>query len=588
MSSRSRPNRADRSGEALPEGYWPADRVRSILDQTLVSETAPIPSDLSPAEKATIHALAAAGRILDDVFHDQQHHQALSSRTNLRALHDARARTERTRDLLELQELSLGPVTTTLDNERGAFLPVDPEEPGRNLYPRGATRKTIEAFLADHPDERDLILHPCAVIRSTTAESLGRDASVLRRHAGLRMLHPNLLARWQSMRDDPAPPALYAVPYAVAWADSLIAAGAALSAAADAISSEDRDLASFLRLRARDLVANDYEGGDAAWIRGQFGRLDVIVGPYESYDDELFGVKTFFNLRILVRDETRSASLRGALAHLQAIEDALPIDRHGTARTDIPVGIFDVVADFGYSRYLGSVAGILPNDPDLLRKYGRKIVLFHNFLTAPAEMARMDAIWDATMASGHERDLIPEGFFQQSLWHEVGHYLGPTDQADGRSVRDVHHDLFDALEELKAELLSVFATARLREMGSLEEGVVRAVNAALLLECLRPVRPTKSQPYEIGRLAMANGFLEHHVLVPVDGRLDIRYEAMDGAVESMLGEVLALQLRGSRAAVEDYLERGSTWDARHEAIAASVQGSGGHRFHRFRNADLGR
>ncbi len=583
ISSRTDPGG---SSDVLPNGYWVAARVRAILDATLVTELATIPSGLSPAEHETIRRLVAAGRILDDVFQDQFHHQALRSRDDLRALHETLGRGARTLDLLELQDLSQGPIATSLDNERVAFLPVAGERPGKNLYPLGTERAALESFLDDHPDERATILHPYTVVRRSTKASLRRDLAVLRRHPGLALLHPTLELHWKAMLADSTRRTFYAVPYSIAWADPLIDAYAQLNRAADAIRVADRDFSDFLRLRARDLLSNDYEGGDAAWICGRFGRLDAVIGPYETYDDELFGVKGFFGMRILVRDEARSASLLSALAHVQAIEDALPIDRHKVARTDIPIGVFDALADFGHQRFGVISAEILPNDGELLRKYGRKIVLAHNLITAPGLMARRQRKWHAALGPAHRDDMTADGNFEETLWHELGHYLGPEHQADGRTFKGALEEAADLLEELKAELLSCFAAARLQDQGHFDAQQVRGIQAALLMACLRPVQPNRTQTYETVWLMLANFLLDRDVLTAHDGRLTIRYDRLDEAIEAMLRDVLEIQSRGSRATAEAYIERLSTWDDRHEAIAARVRAAEGHRFLKVRNANL--
>ena len=578
---------ADPDGSTgLPKGYWPADRVRAILDTTLVIELATLPAGLSPAEQETVRRLVAAGRILDEVFQDQLHHQGLKSRDDLRSLHETLRGGSGTRELLELQDLSQGPIATGLDNERLAFLPVVAERPGKNIYPLATERAEIEAFLDDHPDERADILHPYTVVRRSTNASLRRDLAVLRRHPGLALLHPALEARWTAMLADPTRLMFYAAPYTIAWADRLIAVSEELRGAADAIRAEDRDFSDYLHLRARDLLANDYEGGDATWIHGRFGRLDAVIGPYETYDDELFGVKGFFGMRILVRDEARSRSLLAGLAYLQSIEDALPIDLTMVARSDVPIGVFDALADFGQQRFGLAIAEILPNDGDLLRKYGRKIVLSHNLIAAPASAARRQRKWRAAMAPAHHADLTAAGYFEETLWHEIGHFLGPEQQVGGRSFKEAFEDADDVLEELKAELLSGFAASRLRDHGHFVPQQVREIHAALVMACLRPVRPTRTQPYETLWLMVANFLLDRDVLHQVGDRLGIRYESMDEAVAAMLREVLEIQSHGSRATAEAYIARYSTWDERHEAIAAAVRSVEGQRFLRYRNANL--
>jgi hypothetical protein len=571
------------SDDVLPDGYWPADRVRAILEATLVTDVAPVPPDLSPAEGQAIRRLVAAAKILDDVFQEQLHPQAISSRSELLSLHEATGRGPRTGELLTLQDLSQGPITTTLENERVPFLPTDGERPGRNVYPLDSSREQLESFLESHPDERAAILDPCTVVRAATKASLDRDLAVLRRHPGLALLHPTLEVRLAAMAADASRPPFYAVPYSIAWADQLIAAGDQLREAAAVIQGEDPDFADFLQLRARDLLANDYEGGDAAWIRGRFGRLDAVIGPYETYDDDLFGVKTFFGMRILVRDNARSDGLLEGLRHLQAIEDRLPIDRHRIVPPEVPIGIFDAVADFGHQRSIGAIAEILPNDPDLLRKYGRRIVLTHNLITAPGPMARRIRNWRAATAPAHHADLTPDGNFDATVWHEIGHYLGPDQQADGRSLKEAFDDTADLLEELKAELLSAFSASCLLDEGFMDEREVRQIQAALLFGCLLSVRPNASQTYETLWLMLANDLFDRDVLQLRDGRLHIRFELVAGGVEAMLRDVLEIQSRGSRATAEAYIRRHSTWDERHESIATAVRAVEGQRFLRSRN-----
>jgi hypothetical protein len=566
------------SRDILPEGFWSADAVRAVLDKTMTVRLAPDLSGLTEAESETVQRLVAAGRVIDDIYQDQFHHQALAARADLLARHDALGRPQRTRDLLELNWGSQAPIATTLDNERLPFLPVDDERPGKNLYPLDVPREALEEYLDRRPDERSELLHPYTVVRRTTKAAVRRDLAVLRRHPALAVLHPRLAPRWNAALADPTLRPFYAVPYSVAWADQLTEVYGHLILAADEIRVDDPDFSDFLRLRARDLLANDYEGGDAAWVRGRSGRLNAVIGPYESYEDNLFGAKGFFGLRIMLRDESRSQAQLAALIHLQSIEDALPIDRHKAARTDIPIGVYDIVADFGHQRYGPADAAILPNDGELVRKYGRTIMMSRNLMTHPDSTARRQRKWRAVMAPAHHDDLTADGHFNEVVWHEIGHYLGPEEQADGRRFDDALEDTADLIEELKAELVSCFAAPRLRRAGYFEEEQVKQVRSVAMASVLRPTRPRPSQQYETLWLMEANFFLDRRVLDLDGGRVTIRYERVDDAVEAMLREVLEIQSQGTRATAEAFINRYSTWDERHESIAAAVRAAEGPRF----------
>lgn len=560
----------------LPRGYWGPDRVRAILDQTVTTRLEPDLGALAPGERAALTELVDAGVALRDVAEDQEHHQALRARSRLRSLHEQLGGPPETADLLRLYDFSQGPIATSLDNERLPFLPVDGFVPGRNVYPWGITAGEIDAFLERRPDRRRDLLGSHAVVRRTTASALRRDISTLRRQRVLAVLHPGLEERLLALSHASTPDDYYAVPYSVAWPTSLLAVAAALGRAANAIESDDRDLAAYMRLRSRDLLSDDNEAGDAAWVRGQFGHLDVVVGAYEPYDDDLFGAKTFFGMAILLRDELGTREIRDQMRYLQEIDDALPIERHHVLPADIPVGSYDVIAAFGQAHWVG--AEILPNDPDLIRKYGRKIALRRNTYSAPERFDRYDRRWRAALVPAQHGDLTPEGIVQQVIWHEIGHHLGPTTDSEGRPHEEQLGEDAALLEELKAELASAFAAMWLERVGALREPHLDAVVASMVLAGLHPVRPLRSQPYESMWLMQLNYFIEHGLIVETDAGLRIERHRRWEVIEAMLREVLALQDRGTRDDSSAFIARYSTWDARHEQLAARIRAVERYRF----------
>jgi hypothetical protein len=576
---------AARDGSAgLPRGYWGPDRVRPILDQVQAIRFEVDLDDLGPGERAAVDELVLAGHAIQDLAELTEHPQALDARARLDALHERLGRPPATHDLRDLYDLSQGPIATTLDNELLPFLPVDGFAGGRNVYPWQIEASEIETFIEGHPSQRKDILGLHTVVRRSTTTNLRRDLTTIRGHHELGALHPGLEDRLTALVANPQTQALYAVPYSVAWPKRILAISGHLWRAAELVNEEDPDFASFLRLRARDLLTDDNEAGDAAWIRGSFRHLDAVVGAHESYDDDLFGAKAFFGLSILRRDEPSTLELRERLRHLQAIEDALPIGRHRTVASDIPVGSFNVIAAFGQGR--GTGAEILPNDPDLIRKYGRKIALRHNAAIHPEAFGRVAARWRAVMAPVHHAELTPEGAFRQVTWHEVGHYLGPDTDHLGRPFDSSLGEDGPPIEELKSELASLFACGWLGRIGAFSPDEVRAVVAYAVTGTFRPVRPLRSQPYPTIWLMLGNYLLEQGVLWPADDGLHLDHERIREATVAMLGEVLALQDRGSRSDSNAYIERWTGWDERHVAIADRIRATERYRFRRERYAIL--
>ena len=566
---------SEEGGHRLPRGYWGPNRARPILDKTLVMQFEVDLDTLATGERRAVDELLDAGRLIADLNEETEHHQALRARGRLLALHERLGRPTQTADLLELYEVFRGPIATTLENERLPFLPVDPFAEGRNVYPWAIEAGEIDAFLETRPDRREEILGLHTAVRRTTAQALRRDLATIRRHAALNPLHPGLHDRLSTLLQHPEEP-FYAVPYSVAWPDQILAISGRLWRAAEAVAADDADLAAFLRQRSRDLLTDDNEAGDAAWVRGSFGRLDVVAGAYEPYDDDLFGAKGFFGLTVMLRDEAGTAELQERLHHLQAIEDALPLDRHRTVAADVPVGTVDVLAAFGQG--LEVTAEILPNDATLTRKYGRKILLRRNFVMQPDSVAGLQRRWRAAMAPVHHDELTAAGLFRQTTWHEVGHYLGPDTQRSGRTFDDALAEDAAVIEELKSELLSTFACLWLEGIGAYTPAEVRQVAAAAILGSLRAVRPLRSQPYPILWVMRLNHGLESGYLRLDDDGIHIEHERLAATVTSMLRETLAIQDGGSHADSSAFIERYSTWDERHECIAAAVRAAEQHRY----------
>jgi hypothetical protein len=573
----------------LPLGYWPEAKVQPILERTLTVRLDPDLSGLTPGERQALAKLLDVGRILHGIFEASRHPQAPAALRELTALDARLGYPPATRQLLTLYHLSRGPIAATLDNQREPFLPVEPGTPGKGVYPWAIRREEVEAFLAAHPEARPEILGARTVVRRADAESLERDLRALERHPALDTLHPGLLGRLARLAARPDPRALYAVPYAVAYADDTVRAHALLMEAAAAVERDDPDLGAYLRHRARDLLANDYEAGDASWVTGRFRRLNAQIGAYETYDDELYGVKAFYGLSALLRDERASAEVERAAQDLQAFEDALPYEHHGRVQPALPVGVYDVIADFGQARSANR-ASILPNDPRHAARYGRTVLLRRNVLEHPAIHEHATGPRLAALDPAFAGDLRPEGGFHYTLWHEIGHYLGVKRDRQGRDLRAALEEHASLLEEMKADLASLFVARLLRERGAYDDARLSAVYAAGIVRTLQDVQPRRDQPYGTMQLMQLNYFLEKGLLSfdRARGVLAVRHDRYHDVVASLLREVLAVQHAGDKAAAGRFIERYARWDKDlHEVLAERIRSAQRYRFYLMRYAALG-
>jgi zincin-like metallopeptidase len=583
-----------RSSGSLAAGYWPLEWSGPVIDKTQTIRLAPDLSQLSPSERNAVAKLLEVGKLFQSIYEDQRHHQALSADRDLIALDKRTGSKPATQNLLTLYRLFQGPIATTLENKREPFLPVDSIVPGKNMYPWGVTKEQLESFLAAHPDKRDEILDQRSVVRTANSLNANADLAKLRKYPVLDTLHPGLKAELQAISRGGAQPrgalrvqGLYAVPYSVAYADELIKAHALLNEAASALQKDDEEFAKFLRNRARDLLSDDYESGDAAWVTGHFKNLNAQIGSYETYDDELYGVKTFFAFSLLATRQQETTALRQAMKGLQALEDSLPYDRHKRVREDIPVGVYDVVADFGQARG-GNTATILPNETYLARRYGRTILLRANIMRDATIFESTERSFAAAVGEDQARELTNEGNFYRTLWHEVGHYLGVDQTKDGRDLDQALQDDADALEEMKADLVSLYVAEALHKQHYYTDAQLRSVYAGGILRVLQNNKPRRDQPYNTMQLMQWNFFLENGLLTFENAKLRIHYDRYHEVVGKLLKKVLDMQYQGDKTAADRFIDQYTTWkDDLHGVVAKNIRDAQRYRFRVFKYAALG-
>lgn len=563
--------------QELPEGYWSLGQVKEVAEKTRTITLDPDLSSLTTAEKAAAEKLIRVGFIFNRLYEDSLHPQALESLEKLKHLHDG---SEHTAALLDMYYRSKGPVTTTLQNQRVPFLPVIAEEPGKNVYPRGMSTELLDPFLEANPQKARDLLNLRTVVRENSPDNVERDLAMLDRFPLLDGLHPGLRNQLQALKSATDSSPWYALPYSVRWAPDIMQAYALILAAADDLRQEDPDFAAYLSLRARDIVSDDYEGGDASWVRGRFNNLNAQIGSYEVYADALYGVKSFFSLSLLLRDIDKSNELSAALGGLQAIQDSLPVGAGRKIQQDIPVGVYNIIADFGQSRG-GNTATILPNDSNHTRKYGRTILLRYNIMTHPQLFEDKQHTFQTAVKAEHADDLTLNGPFYRTLWHEVGHYLGVDKTADGRDLNEALSPWGSHYEEMKADLVSAFTSAHLNATGVMDDELFRSVQAAGVLRVLQKNQPRMDQPYQTMQLMQFNYFLENGLLSfdPSDARLEINYDQYNRVIRQLLSEVLGIQKQGNSEKAREFIEKYIGWSPEvHDRLAQRLRDSSRYRF----------
>jgi hypothetical protein len=353
---------------------------------------------------------------------------------------------------------------------------------------------------------------------------------------------------------------LVGVPYHEAYKEFLEPLVQLLREAAEL--SEDAAFAGFLRLRADALLTDDYYASDLAWLDLDNPKLDVIFAPYETYLDDLLGVKTSYGAAILVRNEEESRKLALFQKYIPQLQNALPLapeDRPSKGGQTTPMEVMDAPFRAGDLRHgYQAVADNLPNDPRIHQEKGSKKIFFKNFMDARVEfvilpLARLLMRPDqAAKASG-------EGYLVGTLLHEIAHGLGPVfARQDGRQVdiREAIGGAYSGLEEAKADAVGMFGVKWLVDRRALPADRLEEYYASHVAGLFRTLRFGTGEAHGRAEMMECNYLIENQALMQdPDGRYAIDYARMSGALAALAKELLDIEATGNRARAEAWFDR---------------------------------
>ena len=482
-------------------------------------------SKLSSGDQQALVKLIEAARLLDDVFLRQFWSRNVELYSKLQ-----RDKTPLGKARLNYFWINKGPWTQIDGYE--AFLPgVPPRKPlGANFYPEDMTKEEFERWVTTL-SEKD----------QTVAKGF---FSVIRRNG----------------KD------LTVIPYGEEYKDDLTKAAGLLKEAA-ALTDND-SLKKFLSSRADAFLSNDYYESDLAWMDLD-APLDITIGPYETYNDELFGYKASFEAYINLRDEEESAKLAAFTKHLQEIEDHLPLDpqyRNPKLGAAAPIRVVDEIISSGDGAHgVQTAAYNLPNDDRVVQQKGSKRVMLKNVQEAKFRSVLLP-IARRTLSKEAMLDVSFESFFTFILAHELMHGLGPHQiQIQGRDTtpRAELKDLYSAIEECKADVTGLFALqymmdhAKEMDMTKVlpsDEAAERQLYTTYLASLFRSLRFGVLEAHGKGTAIQFNYLSDKGAIEQKDGTFSINMDKIKQAIRDLDHDLLTMEALGDYAGAKQMLD----------------------------------
>lgn len=477
---------------------------------------------LSPREQQVVGKLIEASKLIDDIYIRQvsEDNPAIRAR-----LVNGAGRSALEREGLDLFDINKGRWDRLKEDAPfiSQFGAAGKKPDGAAFYPTDMTKAELESYVAAHPGSKNELEALLTVVR--------RDGT-----------------------------ALVGIPYSAFYRHFLEPAAARLREAA--VLSEEPSLRDFLTKRADAFLNDDYFASDLAWMDLK-GPIEVVIGPYEVYEDNLFNYKAAFESFVTVVDRPESEKLAVYAAHLRDMERNLPEPdqyKNPSRGTDSPIRVVQEIYTAGDARRgVQTSAFNLPNDEKVREAKGSKKVLLKNVMNAKFQQSGSPIalrVLDPSQASL----LSFDAYFNHTLFHELSHGLGPgfINQPGGQrvEVRIPLKNLFSTIEECKADVVGLWNIFYALDHGLLSGFNEQQLAATYTGLMFRSMRFGINEAHGRGTAVQWNWFREKGF---VNGSSDGHYSAdstrFREAVRSLGNELLTIEATGDYARAEALLDK---------------------------------
>src|ERR1700730_2527033 len=495
-------------------------QLEKMIDRFAPTELRADISKLSPGDRQALAKVVEASRVLDNIFLQQlwSGNQSLYAKLQRDTTPLGKAR-------LHYFWIEKGPWSSLDDG--AAFLPGVPEKklPGANFYPEDMTRAEFEAWVKTLPEAQ-----------RQKAEGF---FTVIRRDSSRR---------------------LKIVPYSEEYKADLAKSTQLLEEAAGL--TGNATLKKFLLARGAAFFSNDYYESDLACMDLD-DPVDITIGPYETYNDEIFGYKAAFEAYVNLRDDAETAKLKFFGDHLQEVENNLPIDakyRNPKLGSQAPIRVVNEVFSAGDGEHgVQTAAYNLPNDERVITQKGSKRVMLKNVQEAKFH-STLEPISKRVLSAASQKDLSFDSFFTHILAHELSHGIGPHQiQVAGRntSPRQELKELYSAIEEAKADVTGLFMLQHLYDRKLIEGGASaeRKLYTTFLASTFRSLRfglkdaHGKGMAMQVNYLTDKGGFIAHP-----DGTFEVDFGKIKAAVRDLDHDLLTVEATGDYAGAKRMLD----------------------------------
>ena len=515
----------DQAATNQPAEGAEADGLAKLATVNMAVDT----SYLTAEEREVVNLLNQAANLVSEIYKRQHTPDYDRLRAEVVARNDPR--------LLEKFDAFFGPWDPIEDDR--PFFGDKPKPPGAGFYPVDLTKEQFDAYLQAHPDQAEALTSPYTVVR----------------RQGDRLV---------------------AVPYSQAHRQPLAPAAKLREQAAAKTSTPS--LKNFLTLRAKAFRTDDYFESELAWMDLRDTPIEVAIGPYETYPDELYGRKTAFEAFVTLRNPEESAKLDKYKAMLRDMEANLPVDenyKNFQRGFESPISVVDQIHGGGDNvPGIQTIAFNLPNDERVREAKGAKKVILQNVLGAKFDRI-LKPMAELVLVPEQSRNVTKAYMTNETLFHELSHSLGPGSiTVNGRktTVDKELKEIGSGFEEAKADVMGAWNILYMMDRGVLPAAEKPQIRATYVAGLFRAMRFGVGEAHGQGA-AMQYRYLRAKGALVWDApaqRFRIDESKIDGAIRDLVADIVRLQGNGDYVGTKAFLAKWAVLDPEAEKVIGSM------------------
>lgn len=368
---------------------------------------------------------------------------------------------------------------------------------------------------------------------------------------------PDLKNLYTMVRRNPKTQELYSIPYSDYFQSEFEAAAAKLREAAEL--AEDDGFKAYLLARSEALLNNQYQPSDFAWMDMKSNDIDIVIGPIETYEDQLYGYKAACESYVLIKDLSWSERLTKYAAMLPELQKGLPVAdkyKQESPGTNSDLNAYDVIYYAGDCNSGSKTIAInLPNDEEVQLKKGSRRLQLKNAMQAKFDQILVP-IAELLIVPDQQKHITFNAFFSNTMFHEVAHGLGIKNTITGKGrVREALRETSSALEEGKADILGLYMVSKLLENGEISEGALEDYYVTFMAGIFRSVRFGASSAHGKANMIRFNFFKDRGAFTRNEsGQYRVHMDKMKLAIAQLSDQILQLQGNGDYEAARKFAD----------------------------------